>query len=134
VGVDLGDQWIHYCILGLEGGNAGGCSTRDSLTPFLMSVLAKELGMGGVDLIDCSSGGLIARCKNSGRPGIRTLLCSQITTAPSTVVLIALFPSGFNPYRPRPQPFWLIRRRSRYWGEWKICRCVIRWLNQIRLS
>jgi len=24
VGVDLGDQWSHYCILGLEGGNAGG--------------------------------------------------------------------------------------------------------------
>ncbi len=43
-----------------------------------MSVLAKELGMGGVDLIDCSSGGLIARCKNSGRPGYQVPFADKV--------------------------------------------------------
>lgn len=29
VGVDLGDQWSHYCILGLEGENPGGRAVAD---------------------------------------------------------------------------------------------------------
>ena len=34
VGVDLGDQWSHYCILGSGGGNAGGRTVADDAGGF----------------------------------------------------------------------------------------------------
>src|SRR6266542_517778 len=59
VGVDLGDQWSHYCILGLEGRNAGGRAVADDAGGFGSLFPRVEWGAcggGGGDTLGLGAG------------------------------------------------------------------------------
>ena len=47
VAVDLGDQWSHYCILGLEGGDAGRRTVADHAKSFYGIFPGPDSGAGG---------------------------------------------------------------------------------------
>ena len=70
VGVDLGDQWSHYCILGLEGETlAEGQlrTTEEDLASFFQGVECGACGGGGGDTLGMGAGShLRLRARSAG--------------------------------------------------------------------
>ena len=71
VGVDLGDQWSNYCILGLEGGDADGRTVADNARGYggiLLGLIGRARDLRSGDAFGLGAGsGSGLRARGAGR-------------------------------------------------------------------